>query len=244
MKIKTITFNDWVIYQPAHEDFQLEKLLELNNQDPDYVLRNHHRSQVNRIDYQGNSYVLKTPNNKNNSAWIRFTTLYRDSEVLKNLKSQLLLNSLKISTVKPVAALENRKFGMVVDSRIIYHYREGTEISVKHFPLMVSIMNALHSNGYLHDDPHTKNFLQKNDEVFVIDCKPRNNIFGQAGIAHNFITLARRSGDPQEVYKLIGASPSTNTLYQIINTLINSQQFRRSIKNRIKLFLGIDYKHR
>lgn len=244
MKIKAITFNEWVIYQPVNEDFQPEELLQLNNQNPDSVLRDHHRSRVVRINFHGSSYVIKTPNNKNNSAWIRFTTLYRNSEVVKDLKSQLLLNALEINTVRPVAALEIRKFGMVIDSRIIYHYREGAELSVRHYPEMVSVMKILHANGYMHDDPHTKNFLQENDDVFVIDCKPRYNLFGQAGIAHNFITLARRSEDPQQVYKLAGASPSDNILYKMVNSLINSQQFRREIKNRIKLFLGIDYRHR
>lgn len=244
MNIKTRSLDGWIIYQPVSGSIQPEKILELSKQDPDDVLRDHHRSQVNRINYQGNSYVVKTPNNKNNSIWIRFTTLYRNSEVVKDLKSQLLLNSLKINTVNPVAALESRKCGMVVDSRIVYQFKDGDEISVKHYPDMMFIMNSLHANGYLHDDPHTNNFLQKNDEVFVIDCKPRTNVFGRAGIAHNFVSLARRSDTPQEIYTLAGASPANNNLYRIINTLINFQQFRRLIKNKVRELLGMEYKHR
>ena len=243
MKIKTTRFDGWVIYQPVSVDMKVENLIVLNKQKADVVLREHHRSRVNRVQFQGNNYVIKSPNNKNNSIWIRFTTLYRESEVVKDLKSQLLLDSLKIDTVSPVAALEIRKFGMVIDSRIIYQYKEGEEISVKHYPKMVAIMNCLHANKFLHDDPHTNNFLQKNDDVFVIDCKPRNNFFGQAGIVHNFITLARRSYNSQEIYRLVGASPSNNTLYRLINAFINSQQFRRTIKNKIKLLLGLNYKH-
>ena len=242
MKIKTTCSANWVIYQPVSSAFSIEDILEISDRDPDSVLREHHRSQVLKVNSQGNSYVVKTPNNKNKSLWIQFTTLYRNSEVVKDLKSQLLLNSLKIKTVEPVAALEIRKFGAVVNSKIIYQFKEGSQISTAHFPAMIFIMKTLHNNGYLHDDPHTKNFLQHNHEVFAIDCKPRNNMFGQIGIAHNFITLARRSPNSQEIYQLIGMSPSSSKLYKLVNNLINLQQIRRSIKNKFKLMLGLDYK--
>ncbi len=243
MKIKTISRDGWAIYHPACGRVQAEKILEINHQRPECVLRDHHRSHVNRIDFEDEQYVVKIPNNKNKSMWIRFTTLYRDSEVVRDLKSQLLLKSLNINAVEPVAALEKRKFGMVVDSRIIYEYRDGQEISVDHYPGMMDIMKILHANGYLHDDPHTKNFLQKDNEVFAIDCKPRTNVFGKVGIAHNFIILARRSAHAREVYKLVGSSPSDNSVYKLINILVNSQQCRRAVKNAIKSRLGMNYKH-
>lgn len=241
MKIKTICFNGWVVYHPDEIDLQIGKIFELKTLNPEIVLRDHHRSKVKKVNFLGKSYVVKSPDNKNKSVWIRFTTLYRDSEVYRDLKSQLLVASMNISTVKPVAALERRKSGMVFDSRIIYQYREGAEISVRHYPSMVSIMKKLHANGYLHDDPHARNFLQKNDALFVIDCKPRVNLFGKAGIAHNFITLARRSEDAQEIYRLIGESPSSSAVYWMVNGLINLQHVRRTIKNVFKSFLGIDY---
>ena len=244
MKIKTICSAGWVIYQPVSVEFDIDTILQINAEQPELVLRDHHRSQVNKIKLQGASFVVKTPNNKNKSLWIQFTTLYRDSEVLKDLKSQILLNNLNINTVKPVAALEIRRFGMVVDSRIIYQFKKGSEISIKHYPAMISIMNTLHRNGYLHDDAHTKNFLQENDQVFAIDCKPRNNLFGQPGIAHNYITLARRSGHPHEIYQLVGSSPSTQYIYKLMNGLINFQQIQRTIKNKLKLFLGLEYKRK
>lgn len=244
MIIKTSSSGDWVTYQPLTGEFQADTLVGLIGSTPENVLRDHHRSRVDKVNFEGEYYVIKSPNNKNKSRWIRFTTLYRDSEVLKDLKSQLLLRRLNIETVRPIAALERRRFGMVIDSKIIYRFREGREISVTEYPEMVSIMNTLHSHGYLHDDPHTKNFLQQNGEVFVIDCKPRFNFFGKAGIAHNFITLARRSSHSQQIYDLAGSSPSNSGLYKFINSLIDMEQYRRSIKNSIKVRLGIDYRQK
>ena len=244
MKIKTTSAENWIIYQPVSSRYSVEEILKIRRQRPDMVLRDHHRSQVFKVNHQGKEFVIKSPDNKNKSLWIQFTTLYRDSEVVKDLKSQLLLKSLKIKTVKPVAALETRKLGAVVDSKIIYQYKKGTEISSAQFPAMITIMKALHTNGYIHDDPHTKNFLQHNHHVFAIDCKPRNNWFGQLGIAHNFITLARRSPDSQEIYKLAGASPSTHRLYKLVDSFINTQQVRRTVKNKFKLALGLYYKRK
>lgn len=244
MKIKTSSAANWIIYQPVSSTFSIEEILEISNQDTDRVLRQHHRSQVLKVKYRGAGYVVKTPNNKNKSWWIQFTTLYRDSEVVKDLKSQLLLKSLTINTVEPVAALEIRKLGRVVDSKIIYQFKDGSQMSNEYLPAMIFIMNTLHNNGYIHDDPHIKNFLQHDHAVFAIDCKPRNNWFGQVGIVHNFITLARRSTNPEEIYRLIDASPSTHSLYKMVNGFINLQQVRRSIKNKFKIILGLDYKRK
>ena len=244
MRLKLQKISDWLIYMPIDSTISVEDIIELQDKKPAEVLRKHHRSIVEKKQLDDVYYIVKQPNNKNHSYWIRFTTLYRDSEVLKDLKSQLLLEQLRIPTVKPIAALEKRKFGMVVDSNIIYLFRPGEQITEEQYSQMLSFMQVLHRNGYLHDDPHIKNFLQFESKAFAIDCKPRKNLFLNLGIAHNNITLARRSENPQVIYDLLGVDISKKLEYRLVNRFIELQQFRRSIKNRLRKLLGIDYKNK
>ena len=218
--------------------------MELLNAPVTKILRKHHRSIVEKKQLNNVEYVVKQPNNKNHSLWVRFTTLYRDSEVLRDLKSQFLLDQIGIETVSPVAALEKRKFGMVIDSKIIYCYKDGLNIKEQHYSQMLSIMRTLHNDGYLHDDPHTNNFLENENNVFVIDCKPKKNYFFGLGIAHNNVNLARRSENSTLVYDLLEKNPLQDRQYRLANYFINLQQARRSIKNRFRKLLGIDHKNR
>ncbi len=243
MRIKFQKLAGWLVYSPSCSPLSSDKVLELLSTPATEVLRNHHRSIVEKKQFDSIDHVVKQPNNKNRSLWIRFTTLYRDSEALRDLKSQLLLDQLDIPTVSPVAALEKRKFGMVIDSRIIYRFRTGDEITEQHYPQMIKIMGILHKNGYLHDDPHSNNFLQSADEVFVIDCKPKKNYFFGLGIAHNNICLARRSENADEVFKLVGKNPDHDLTYRLINYFIDLQQARRGLKSKFRKILGINYKN-
>ncbi len=242
MRVKLQKHSGWLIYTQIDSTVSVESIIELNNQKPVEMLRQHHRSVVEKKKLDDVYYVVKQPNNKNHSYWIRFTTLYRDSEVVKDLKSQLLLAQLGVATVTPVAALEKRKFGMVVDSRIIYRFKDGEQITESHYAEMINHMQTLHDNGYLHDDPHIKNFLQSENSVFAIDCKPRKNLFFNLGIAHNNITLARKSENPDVIYALLGVDKNSNPVYRLVDYLIDLQQIRRSIKNALRKLLRIDYK--
>lgn len=242
MRIKFQKSADWFVYTPSNAALSVDDIMELLNASTTQILRKHHRSIVEKKQLKNVEYVVKQPNNKNHSLWVRFTTLYRDSEVLRDLKSQFLLDQIGIHTVTPVAALEKRKFGMVIDSKIIYFYKIGSEITQQHYPQMLNIMNILHTNGYLHDDPHTNNFLQEHDNVFVIDCKPKNNYFFGFGIAHNNISLARRSENSSKIYSLLGKNPDQNIGYKLVSGFINIQQTRRAVKNKLRTLLGIGYK--
>ena len=242
MRIKFQKSGRWLVYTPSTCTLSVDEIMELLRSPTTQILRKHHRSFVEKKQLNNVEYVVKQPNNKNNSKWNSFTTLYRDSEVLRDLKSQFLLDEIGIQTVVPVAALEKRKFGMVIDSKILYCYKVGSEITEQHYPKMLEIMNILHTNGYLHDDPHTKNFLQEQDNVFVIDCKPKKNCFFEIGITHNYISLARRCENSNKIYDLLGKNPDKNTGYRLVNGFINIQQARRALKNKLRKLLGINYK--
>ena len=242
MKLKVNKIGSWLVYQSDSTNLDPAQIIDLYGLEPDEILRHHHRSLVIKTAFENEDYVIKTPHNKNRSAWIMLTTLYRDSEVVRDLKAQSLLNSININTVTPVAAMEKRKYGLVVNSSIIYKFKPGQTISAQHYPQMVSIMNTLHENGFLHDDPHYKNFLEDENNVFVIDCKPRNNLLGELGIAFNNITLARRSESKQSIFALVGKSPDNNALYKFADKLLNLQQVQRSIKNKLRKVLGIEHK--
>lgn len=207
--------------------------------EPSQVLRDHHRSLVTRIITDKGDFVIKQPRNKNASYWIRFTTLYRDSEVVLDLKSQLLLHSLGLESTTPVAAMEKRNAGMVIDSRIIYRYREGTGVTEQYFPEVIGFINTLNDYGYVHDDPHTKNFLHHQNSVFAIDCKPRKNHCGKLGRAYNLVLLAKRQQHPQLIENLIKPSTTSSASYRLMEKYFAVQQWRRGLKNKLRELLSL-----
>lgn len=232
----------WRIYYPNGTAISPAQLIQLINLEPEKTLRNHHRSLVKKVKRRQCEYVVKQPLNKDNSPWMRFTTLYRDSEVLRDLKSMQLLAALGIESVSPVAALEKRRLAMVYESRLIYQFRPGHPVSPQNYDKVIAIMDKLHQHGYIHDDPHAKNFLDDNGTVFAIDCKPRRNYLGRLRIIHNYLLLQKRSPEPEILKQLILKNGQASWPLRIMNRFIDLQNNRRNIKNRLRKLLNIEHK--
>ncbi len=158
------------------------------------VLTDRRRSLVKVIEFAGKQLVLKQPRNKNNSLWIQLTTLWRLGNARSGLNSLLLLQSRGFAASVPVAALERRRAGVVVDSWLIYEYQPGNAVAVDDYPHIVGFINGLHEQGWLHKDPHIDNFLTHDGQVFAIDIELVPNRYGAAGAAYNWRRLTTRSG--------------------------------------------------
>jgi heptose II phosphotransferase len=145
------------------------------------VLKDHHRSSVHRFSYKGKELVVKIPLEKNRRPWIRFTTLFRQGEAFRNLKGMELLASQNIPSTIPVMAAECRRFGMVTDSFIIYHFLEGSPCTGRkeYYPKVVDVLKTMHQKNILHGDSQIQNFLCSNQQIFVIDSNPSS-----AGLTH------------------------------------------------------------
>ncbi len=155
------------------------------------ILKDDNRSFVALFEYKGNKHVFKIPREKNTRKWIRFTTLYRKSEVMKNYLNLLKLQQLGISTNKPIICGEKRDKGKVIDSFIIYSYLEGESITVDDYPLLIKEIQRIHSLGRLHGDFHSKNFLQTEDRISFLDTNFRLNLFGNLGKCYEMVYFLR-----------------------------------------------------
>lgn len=139
------------------------------------ILKKHHRSLVYHIEINNKQYILKIPTEKNTRWWIRFTTLFRDGEAVKNIKGMIKYEELGLHSTRPVIAAEKRNWGMVTDSWLLYEYLDGEPCLDKkeYYPLVIEELKRIHRKGYLHGDSQIRNFLYKAGRIYVIDSNPK-----------------------------------------------------------------------
>ncbi|NLK62093.1 MAG: hypothetical protein GX287_01455 [Fusobacteria bacterium] len=109
-------------------NWSIEDIKEVITRDGE-VLKNDERSFVKKMEIKNKKIIYKVPNQKNNSKRTRFLSLFRKSQVEVVLESMEILNKNRIYTNQPIVFGEKRKFGMVIDSFMIYEYIKGIEIT-------------------------------------------------------------------------------------------------------------------
>jgi tRNA A-37 threonylcarbamoyl transferase component Bud32 len=135
------------------------------------IIKDDHRSLVKVIVSNDHRIIAKQPRDKNRRSWARVLTLVRDSEVKRSLRSLSVLRQKGVDTLRPIAAIEKRCWGMVTDSWLLYFFRDGRPCREEELHMVIDTLNAVHHAGFRHDDPHIRNFLHDGKKVFVIDCK-------------------------------------------------------------------------
>lgn len=174
--MQSYTYNGWRIlsFIPKNRAEDFFRLIQDGEYEILKILKENKRSNVVQFSYKGEDLVLKIPLEKNRNRWIRFTTLYRQGESYKCIKSLAKLNQLDIPTAQPFMAAEKRSFGMVVDSWLIYKYVPGHHCLDKenHYPKVTAALKSLHTKKYLHGDPQIRNFILGDDDIIhMIDAK-------------------------------------------------------------------------
>ena len=119
----------------------------------------------------GNSYVLKIPRDRNNRLWQRLLSLFRASEAVRHYRSMVRLRELGLSGPEPVVAIEQRRWGAVIDSCLLYRFSKGRKATRDDARLILPHVLALHEAGYLRNDPHAKNYLIDDEDVIFIDFR-------------------------------------------------------------------------
>ena len=101
----------------------------------DETLKNNHRSLVLKGTLNGKMIVAKQPRDKNKRLWARILSYVEPSEAAQTLESLELFHQRDIASVQAILVLEKLRFGAVVDSWLVYEYREGQssqELSLIH----------------------------------------------------------------------------------------------------------------
>jgi tRNA A-37 threonylcarbamoyl transferase component Bud32 len=162
-----------VTYFSQPKPFSYDHLIGFVQKDfvPNKIFKDNYRSYVFTVWHNGVTYVVKNPRDKNRRIWIRFLTLFRQSEAIMALKSMETLLGLGIRTTKPIASIEKRLFGIVTEGWMVYEYLEAVPIETPDIKKSYALLCSLHAAGFLHGNPQEQNFLRVGNDMATIDAK-------------------------------------------------------------------------
>ena len=115
------------------------------------------------------------------------------AKLTKPCRTLLRFKQQGIDSLTPIATIEKRYFGLLVDSWLIYQFRNGKIATSKDLPEVIDQLHKLHSLGYRHDDPNFENFIWSAEgKMFLIDCKgrPRLGLFSDY---YDFMLISQRN---------------------------------------------------
>jgi hypothetical protein len=143
-------------------------------------------------------WVAKQPREKDTRRWNQATTWLRPGEAAQVFARSLELLAAAIPVPRPLALLERRELGRVVESWLWYEYAEGQAVDENHWPAIVALLGKLHQAGWRHRDPHLANWLQGSGGLVALDANPRRlrpGPLGAVDAAYDFVLL--RNCDPR-----------------------------------------------
>ncbi len=145
------------------------------------VLKNDHNSHVYRIPYSPTDLVAKYPTARNRRLWERWCTLFRTGKAMRAWQGMYKLQQLGFDVPTPILTATKRKWGMIIDSFLVYEFVDGEPVSNKDEKLIDQILMRLHKAGYLRHDASAHNYLTLKDRVVMIDTTLRQpHAFKQA----------------------------------------------------------------
>lgn len=180
---------------------------------PDRALRDDARSRVLLFDSLPGAgpgappsrWVAKRPLWKDNRLWNRLTTALRAGEARQAFERAVQLQAAGFPVPRPLACLERRAGGLVVESWFWYEYVDGRPVEESDWPRIVELLEALHAAGWVHRDTHLANWLKTDAGVVALDANPRRLTRGPRGrrdAAYDFVLL--RNCDPRTLPLLPG----------------------------------------
>jgi len=126
-------------------------------------------SLIQRFEFNGQEYFAKQPRGRDSRPWERVLEKLRGSEVVRYAESMETLRELGFKGPEPVACLLRRRFGLLVESYIIYRAAEGRKAEQTDGRPLARALTALHDHGYMRRDAIPRNFLidEEGDAVFI-----------------------------------------------------------------------------
>ncbi len=127
------------------------------------------RSLVVVADTPAGPLVVKRSRRQERSRWLQATGWWRHGEGVRafDLLARLAADGLPVP--EPVAAADTRRGGFVVASWLAYRLVEGTPGTCEDAPAVARVLARMHALGWVHRDPHVRNFLRSDDRLVLLD---------------------------------------------------------------------------
>lgn len=137
---------------------------------PEQVLQDNSRGVVHLLHYHGQTFIAKRSKTQEQSLRAQISSLYRNGEGARMIQNLARLQASGLPVPEPVLTLQKKRWGCVVASWCVYRYLEGQSCTCADVPRIADLLRTLHQHGWVHRDPHVKNFLRHDNTIWLIDC--------------------------------------------------------------------------
>jgi tRNA A-37 threonylcarbamoyl transferase component Bud32 len=197
---------------------------------PDQILQDNPRGVVSLLRYQQQVFIAKRSKIQERQRRAQATSLYRKGEGARMVHNLARLRALGLPVPEPVLTLEKKRWGCVVASWCVYRYLEGQPCTCADVPRIADLLHMLHQQGWVHRDPHVKNFLLHNNTVWLLDCVNARPWGWRYAQMYDVVLLDKCCPGSLRYYG-VSASDPVYRLAKAQNTLIKSW---RKIKRRLR----------
>lgn len=149
---------------------------------PGSLVHENDRGFVYTTMFAGALLVLKRSKIQERRPWIQLTSLYRGGEGARAFSNLVRLHEAGLPVPEPVFAIEQARAGFVVASWHAYRYVDGEPCSCADADGIAKALKAVHDQGWVHRDPHVRNFLKDGSRISIIDwarARPWRSAYAQ-----------------------------------------------------------------
>jgi len=139
-------------------------------QSPDTLVQENDRGSVSIVRHGEAVLVVKRSKTQERRRWIQLLSIYRGGEGARAFRNMRRLHEAGLLVPEPVLALERTRWGFVVVSWHAYRHLHGQACTCADAALIALSLARLHERGWVHRDPHVRNFLKDDNRVSIIDC--------------------------------------------------------------------------
>lgn len=155
------------------------------------VLQDSPRSLVCEASTPDGIVVVKRSRRQERSRWIQATGLWRHGEGVRAFDLLQQLSAAGVPVPEPVAAVDVRQGARVLESWVAYRHVEGEACACVDAPAIAELLVRLHAVGWVHRDPHVRNFLRTRDGLVMVDCVSARRRRGGFARAYDFVLLEK-----------------------------------------------------
>lgn len=197
---------------------------------PEQLLQENTRGVVNLIRYHGQTFIAKRSEIQERRRRAQLTSLYRQGEGARMLHNMARLRALGLPVPEPVLTLEKKRWGCVVASWCVYRYVDGRPCTCVDVPRIADLLRALHQCGWVHRDPHVKNFLLHGETVWLIDCAKARPWRWRYAQMYDVVLLNNCCPGSLQPYGVL----ASDMVYRLAKAQNNAIKFWRKIKRTLR----------